>query len=165
MARCKLCAGLSVRVLLDLAKEEFGSWDFPRRAFYQHHQSLHDLEEAARQGCDLCHLILDSFKGAPTENDRPTTWPRNWLGPQCPIDGSMYAVAKGLPDSNVRVCINSDAYYSLITLNEVSMLDMLLVQVGPREIPAEDQDRDADLSDPDIGRLASIGSFLPFVST
>ncbi len=149
MARCKLCAGLSVSTLLDLAKEEFKGCEFPRRAFYQHHQSFHDLEEAAERGCDFCSLILNEFKGTLTKDDgRPVTWPRNWLGSQCPIDDSMYAVAKELPDSNVRIGINSDAYYSATTLNEVSMLDTLLVQVGPRTIPDEDQDQDADLSDP-----------------
>lgn len=145
MARCQYCTGLSISGLVRLAQEEFLGHEFPHQAFYQHQPSFNDLEKAAEHGCDLCQLILECFKGSPTNQDPPYVWPDEWLGSQCSIDTSMYAVAKELPDSNVRICINSDNVYGSDAIEKVSVFDTVLVQIGPKAPPYDSDDPDAEI--------------------
>lgn len=146
--RCCFCAGLSIEFLVSLAKEELrGRHTFPGQAFYQHQPSFDDLEASAKSGCDLCALILNCFKGAPTCDDDWTDWPEPWLGDDCAPEDSMYSLAKALEDSVVRVAISSDNLYlgedhvssasvnqtqTAATIARASQLDTLLIQVGPK---------------------------------
>lgn len=89
-------------------------------------------------GCKFCQLILGCFKGAPTGGSHPSTWPEEWLGPDCKVEDSIYALAKEMPDSNVRISIGSDNVYIGDTIEKVSVFNTLLVKVGPNEIIDED---------------------------
>lgn len=144
MTRCQYCTGLSISRLVRLAQEEFSGHEFPSRAFYQHHPSFNELEQAAEHGCDLCRLILECFKGSPTDQDPPYEWPDEWHGSRCSIETSMYAAAKELPDSNVRISINSDNSYGSDTIDKVITFDTLLVQLGPKAPPYDSDDPDAE---------------------
>ncbi len=114
MARCNFCTQLSISCLLDLYYEdgvdEYGYPNYSMERFYQHHQSISNLEQAANNGCDLCQLILDSFKGLPAQADRSEWWPD----------------IKALPDTNVRIRINSWGY-----IDGMDAIDELEVHVGP----------------------------------
>lgn len=134
--RCQYCSGLSVQGLVRLAKQEFtGHW-FPTSAYYQHHGSLHDLEESAHAGCDLCLLILNCLKGMPwTEGKRMTHSYFTWEQADLSIYESAYTVAKELDVSDVKLCISTDHVYNGETLEKVRAFTTLLVQIGPPEVP------------------------------
>ncbi|KAF3770676.1 HET-domain-containing protein [Cryphonectria parasitica EP155] len=134
--RCHHCVGLSIESLIRLAKDEFkGYHEFPKQAFYQHHNSLQDLEASAESGCELCTLILDCFKGAQVEDadDRPMAWPEDWVSDNHELGTSMFTVAKGLDDSSIRIAISADHVYATAGIEDVSQFDTLLVQIGPRD--------------------------------
>ncbi|KAF4947358.1 hypothetical protein FSARC_13979 [Fusarium sarcochroum] len=94
--------------------------------------SFDQLEFAALQGCDLCQLILECFKGA-VEGEIPTRcdWPREWTPDSPPGMATMYSKAKKLPKSNVRLCIDVTNKYPAMSLKEVQLFDAIRVQVGP----------------------------------
>jgi hypothetical protein len=95
-------------------------------------------------GCDFCRLILECFKGTPKYTPYPGSWPDDWLGSQCKIEDSMYAMAKKRPNSNVRLSINSDNVSSGDTIEQVSVLNTILVKVGPDEILYDDGEDDEE---------------------
>ncbi|KAB5540401.1 heterokaryon incompatibility protein-domain-containing protein [Coniochaeta sp. 2T2.1] len=141
--RCSFCAGLSVAYLVELAEKEFVSRQFPKTAYYRHHESFLDLEQAAIAGCDLCQLILDCFKGA--EHDY--TWPREWQGPDSDLDTSMYTAAKELDVSDVKICIEADQCFSGDAIEHVRVFDTLVVQVGSDEERPRDDGEDDEYDD------------------
>lgn len=139
--RCQLCSGLSIETLIRLAKQEFSGYEFPASAYYQHHNSFHDLEQAANSSCDFCLLIVDCFKGIP--------WIRGesyeissylWEQPEIEIEDSAYNAAKQLALSDVKLSINTDHVYSEDGLDKVRSFTTLLVQIGPTELPEESSD-------------------------
>lgn len=142
MPRCQPCARLTISHLVQLAKREFGGHFFPENAFYRHHGSFDALERSADDGCDFCQLIIDCFKGSP--KPRNLTWPEVWEGPGCDIEESMYAAAKNLEVSDVKICINADHVFFQQPLESVEVFDLLLVQVGPREDAVRDEDASFD---------------------
>ena len=123
---CRPCADLTLEKLLLLADEEHSGRTFPTKAYYQHHPSFDHLERAAHNGCDLCRLILDCFKGAPRAH---YTWPLEWEGPDAD-EGSMYAVAKRLDVSDVKLALDSSTAHA--GKQGVSVFDVMMVQVGRR---------------------------------
>ncbi|KAK5659916.1 hypothetical protein OQA88_13380 [Cercophora sp. LCS_1] len=133
-SRCERCAGLSMKVLVDLAEEEFGGHHFPSHAFYSHHQSFHDLEEAANNGCEFCQFVIDLFKGTP--GGFPTRIYPKWLT----ADGthgnikSAYTVAKAMKKSDVKIALGCNSRAGISTrvpLWTVGAFDVLMIQVGP----------------------------------
>ncbi|KAF5013313.1 hypothetical protein FDECE_663 [Fusarium decemcellulare] len=129
--RCKYCANLTIEVLVDLAKKEFeGAW-FPRKAYYEHHPSFGDLEAAALTGCDLCQLILDCFKGSVAGPEEDYVWPEAWKDEPPPDAITMYAKAKQLQQSKVKLSINVQNAYVDMPLEEVRLFDIILVHLGP----------------------------------
>ncbi|RYP31929.1 hypothetical protein DL767_005470 [Monosporascus sp. MG133] len=144
--RCEYCAKLTVSRLVELAEEEYvEQTEFPQRAYYQHHSSFNELDRSAENGCDLCRLIIDCFRGAPVDAEDPwLTWPETWVGPErCDIAESMYAAAKQLPVSDVKLALRAD--HQPNELDTVRMFDMILVKVGPeREPDPEEFDSDFD---------------------
>ncbi|KAF7542018.1 hypothetical protein G7054_g23 [Neopestalotiopsis clavispora] len=56
----------------------------------------------------------------------------------------MYAIAKKRPNSNVRLSINSDNVSSGDTIEQVSVLNIILVKVGPDEILYDDGEDDEE---------------------
>ncbi|RYP80892.1 hypothetical protein DL770_006050 [Monosporascus sp. CRB-9-2] len=143
--RCEYCAKLTVSRLVELAEEEYAEQtDFPQRAYYQHHSSFSELDRSAGNGCDLCRLIIDCFRGAP--EGRSLLWPKTWVGPErCDIAESMYAAAEQLPVSDVKLALHSNAEYRPFKLDKVRMFDTIMVQIGPVEKPSpEEYDSDFD---------------------
>lgn len=137
--RCRFCRDLSIETLVSLAKKEIdGYHSFPQQAFYQHQPSINDLEASASNGCDLCDLILGCLFVTSPETLLGTGSPEQREDQDCDLDESMYAVAKTLETSCIKIAITADHLYC----NEVKLpadcqLDTLLVQVGPR---ADDPD-------------------------
>ena len=151
-SRCKYCAGLFLSDLVDLTQREFEGHSFPKVAYYQHHSCFDDLEQAANDGCDLCQLILDCFRGTPFKGE--INWPEEWEGPQCNIDTSIYSETKYLDATDVKISINSEHVYSDEPLEKVRVLDNLLVQVGPRQGDAfNEETRDYDYDNEGFAKL------------
>jgi hypothetical protein len=126
--------GISFSSLVQLALKEFTPYNFPKDAYYRHHESFSDLEISAGQGCDLCQLILASFKGTPGQGNE-LTWPTGWIGTSLEAEpsNSMYSEAMMLERSDVKISLGSSHIYLLQSLTDVRMFDILLVQVGTNE--------------------------------
>ena len=134
MARCRFCVGLSISGLIELAEQELSGHYMPQRAFYQHHSSIIDLESSAHRGCDFCTLIIECFKGTPSDSDRFPQWPATWTDPTTrELENSMWAVAKELPASDIKICINSSNISASEDIDQVRVFDTLLIHVGPIE--------------------------------
>ncbi|KAL2204658.1 hypothetical protein CC79DRAFT_1398914 [Sarocladium strictum] len=138
MSRCRYCAELSIEALVELASHEsFMTRSFPRRSYYQHHESFKDLEAAAIAGCDLCLLISDSFKGSfyPTD-DNDFFWIPHWERLPPPSAMTMYDYIQDVEHTNVRLSINTQnglQAYESERMDAAQALDTLLVHVGPLE--------------------------------
>ncbi|RYP60488.1 hypothetical protein DL769_008093 [Monosporascus sp. CRB-8-3] len=142
VTRCEYCAKLTVSHLVELAEEEYAEQtDFPQRAYYQHHNSFSELDMSAENGCDLCRLIIDCFKGATFDPpDYPLRWPQTWVSPErCDTAESMYAAAMQLPVSDVKLALHADHEYQPFNLGKVRMFDTILVQIGPVEKPQPEE--------------------------
>ncbi|KAK3353762.1 heterokaryon incompatibility protein-domain-containing protein [Lasiosphaeria hispida] len=138
--KCRFCAGLTISHLIELAKEEFTGHTFPDNAYYQHHACFADLEQSAEDGCGLCQLILDCFKGAEREDYE---WPRTWAGAEADNDWSMYSAAKEMDMSDVKIAIDASQTFGADPLELVSVFDTILVQVGmSQDAPADPDDED-----------------------
>lgn len=136
--RCRFCLGLSVEKLFNLAKDEFSGHDFPASAYYQHHNSFHELEQSANAGCDLCLLIVDCFKGIEWTTGDYQFSPYAWeTATELDIENTAYATAKQLAVSDVKLSISTDHVYLGDPLDNVQSFNTLLVQVGPKELPDE----------------------------
>lgn len=126
-SRCSYCAGLSIRVLVDLAEKEFRTGRFPSQAFYQHHASIRDLEASSEAGCDLCRLILDHLHDASktggVQDDQSTG-----------VALSPSGTARDLADSSVLMAINCDGAIPSVSHSQLNMdltvFDEIMVQVG-----------------------------------
>ncbi|KAM7210750.1 HET domain containing protein [Rhypophila decipiens] len=139
--RCQFCAGISISHLIDLTTKEFDRV-FPSTTYYRHHASFEDLEQSASNGCEICQLILDAFKATPWDEAL-------WVGTRqgrgsTNIDLSMYARAKGLQVSDVKISISSSELWADQGLEAVRIWDTLMVLVGPdyarRDLDDEDED-------------------------
>ncbi|KAK1830601.1 HET-domain-containing protein [Podospora conica] len=139
---CRPCAELTIDKLYLLTEEEYSGCTFPTKAYYKHHPTFGHLEQAANDGCDFCRLILDCFKGA--ERDH-YTWPPEWEGLDADLEWSMYAAAKRLDVSDVKLALDSSTAIS--SEKGVCAFDVMMVQVGRRS-EVEDEDGD-DHNDPD----------------
>ncbi|KAL7915290.1 heterokaryon incompatibility domain-containing protein [Trichoderma velutinum] len=142
--RCRFCSGLSLETLFRLAKQEFSGHDFPTSAYYQHHGSFHDLEQAATAGCDLCLLIVDYMKGIHWVRGESWEFDSNiWENPENPgidIKDSAYNAAKQVALSEVKLSIGTDHVYAGDGLDKVRSFNTLLVQIGPTELQEESSD-------------------------
>ncbi len=125
MARCQYCQNLSISDLVALAEEDFVAHHFPQHSYYQHHGSFYELEASATGGCDLCQLIVESFKGV--SYDGCSTLAVADRG----SNDSIYEAAKDLDNSNIRISIGTTHLYSGEEgLQAVGALDTLLIQAG-----------------------------------
>lgn len=100
----------------------------PASLCYQHHASFLDLENAANNGCPLCQFIVDCFKWTAYKDGHIPKWPRG-NKPSAELAGSMYAVAKGLEVSDVRICLDNRDITS--EWNMSRSVDKMNVRVGP----------------------------------
>lgn len=112
------------------ANEEFPDDDtrFPL------HSSFEDLEQAAEGGCELCGLILKTFKSVDGRDTNSWEWPRELLEKQSGGDISVHHLVKQLPDSidtQVRMYIGTSGTYGAGAAGGPPVLDILLVHVGP----------------------------------
>ncbi|UKZ46432.1 hypothetical protein TrVGV298_000635 [Trichoderma virens] len=139
--RCRFCSGLSVEALLKLVKHEFSGHEFPASAYYQHHSTFCDLEQAAHAGCELCSLIVECFKGIPwTRGESYQFSSYKWEKAEVDIEDSAYTAAKQVALSDVKLSIGTDHVYLGDGLDKVRSFNTLLVQVGPTELPEESDD-------------------------
>lgn len=125
--RCSYCAGVSIRVLVDLAEKEFRTGRFPSQAFYQHHASVRDLEASAEAGCDLCRLIVDHLHDA-----IKTGGVQDYQSTGVALSPS--GTDEGLAESSVLMAINCDGAIPGVSLSQLNMdltvFDEIMVQVG-----------------------------------
>lgn len=139
---CSKCAKLSIELLLDLACIDFKAHTFSQEAYFQHHQSFDDLEDAARQGCDFCLLVLESFYRTPCPDEDPWEWPDEWIddveSQQDLHSNTLYSVLKGLGVSNIKLCLNATHLYSGQGFEDAQVFDEILVQVGKPYSETED---------------------------
>ncbi|KAL7963429.1 heterokaryon incompatibility protein domain-containing protein [Trichoderma compactum] len=139
--RCRLCSDLSVETLIRFAKQEFSGHEFPASAYYQHHNTFHDLEQAANAGCEFCLLIVDCFKGIPWIRGESYEFSSYlWEQPGIEIEDSAYDAAKQLALSDVKLSIGTDHVYLGDDLDKVRSFNTLLVQIGPTELSGESSD-------------------------
>jgi len=134
-----------MKLLVDLAREEFGGHHFPSRSFYSHHPSFNDLEEAANNGCDFCRLVVDLFKGTPA--DIAIRISPKWLSSDSAHGNikSAYSVAKTLKISDVKIalgCNPQGVRSTHVPIWTVGTFDTLLIQVGPEYQMEIDDDND-----------------------
>lgn len=129
--------------LIDLAKEEFDSKIFPNTAYYKHHDSFNTLEDSANSGYDLFPLIVECFKETP---DDELMWvgTRNGLK-SVDVNQSMYTRAKAQEVSDVKMAIDSSETRNYQQLDDVRILDMLMVLVGPNS-----ENSDPDCSEEEL---------------
>lgn len=128
-SRCAHCNNLTIEGLIELAKIELADTvRVPKRAYYQHHKSVTDLENSANAGCDLCSLIVRCLKGNEVTDSLAAD---KWVGTDCDLEESLFAAAKRLPYSDVKICIASGEVSYEDTLDSTHVLDTILVQVGP----------------------------------
>ncbi|KAJ4388103.1 hypothetical protein N0V93_008708 [Gnomoniopsis smithogilvyi] len=130
--RCRYCEKLSIESLVSLAKDELhGYRKFPKKAFCEHQPSVEDLESSAKDGCDLCGLILDCLL---VTTAKDTYWTISDPEEQdCSPDDSLYAAAKCLETSSVKIAISADHLdIERQPLPAGYQLDTILIQVGPK---------------------------------
>lgn len=131
--QCAKCANLTIEHLVDLAHKEFSRDDrVPSAACYQLHDSIEDLELAADAGCEFCYLLVACLKGYV---DNGHWFADEWEGEECNPEDSLLAVARQLPQSEVRLCIASEDSDMNDTLADIKVFDTLLVQVGSYDVP------------------------------
>lgn len=113
--RCELCQNLALNNLVVLAEKEFSrEFGFPSSNFYQHHKSVHSLEQSKQTGCDLCSLLWEALQLA------------NW--------GPSIEDLRTQDVSDIRIAITSDHVSSnTYDAADVLMFDYLLVQAGDRD--------------------------------
>jgi hypothetical protein len=122
---------MSIDLLVRLAKEEFKPRKFPDHAFYEHHRSFVDLEEAALGGCKFCQTILERFRAGQS----PDFGYQEWIGwyPSHDVD-SIYAAAKELlSSSDVKISMNYSYTLGDNDWHHNVHYDEILVQVGPMQ--------------------------------
>ncbi|KAH8787792.1 heterokaryon incompatibility protein-domain-containing protein [Diaporthe sp. PMI_573] len=112
--RCELCQNLTLNHLVALAEKEFSSqYGFPSSNFYQHHKSVHDLEQSKQTGCDLCSIIWEALQRAnsPSIED-----------------------LRAQDVSDIRIAITSGHVPSnTYDTSDVRMFDFLSVQAGDKD--------------------------------
>ncbi|KAL6711578.1 hypothetical protein ACN47E_004512 [Coniothyrium glycines] len=144
-ARCEYCTGLTISRLMDLAKIRLNvDTNVSRFAYYQHHMSLEDLEASAETGCDICSLFITSLKNY---EDTGSWVAEKWLGSTCDVERSLYSAASSLSVSDVKISIVCGEAWPSDTIATISVLDTILVQIGPlRDLsdmsPSEEPDWD-----------------------
>ncbi|ROT39006.1 HET-domain-containing protein [Sodiomyces alkalinus F11] len=150
-SRCQPCSELTISHLVHLTERDFNGHVFPEEGFYRHHDSFDALERSANDGCDFCQLIIDCFKGSPNIHNT-IRWPERWegQGPSCNMETSMYAAAKRLKNSDVKISINANHVFSWTSLEAVEVFDLLLVQVGPREETPRDEETGREVGFPTL---------------
>jgi hypothetical protein len=131
-ARCEKCTELSIDRFLALAEEHprFRGEGPVDHGYYQHHASITDLEQSARNGCDLCQYFLSHLEGLRwvTGGSRPYYDPDLLEGPS----DSVYDSVKRHNASDVRIAIGA-LRQETPSLADVDVFDCIRVQFGPSE--------------------------------
>ncbi|KAJ4296347.1 hypothetical protein N0V90_006392 [Kalmusia sp. IMI 367209] len=130
--QCTRCASLTIEHLVDLAYKKFSRDEgVPKAACYVLHDSIEDLETAAKAGCEFCDLLLTCFK-AYQRGPNDYGWiARNWQPEKCEQEWSLYTLSKQLSCSNVRICLTSCDLDQDASFDDVKVLDALQVALGP----------------------------------
>ena len=104
--RCVKCVNLTIVNLVRLASEEFAQPDaVPKYGHFKHHKSVQGLEDSAVKRCDFCSLVIDCLKRYSEGSVNRLTLAREWRDDQCVYEDSLYAAAKNLPMSDVKISI------------------------------------------------------------
>lgn len=154
--RCTYCANLAIEKLVEFTKEEYSGGTFPRKASYEHHRSLEDLETAASNGCDLCQLILECFKGSIREDNDGLMWPDRWEKSPPADEYTVYDEAKELSKTKVRMSIDTRNHPNDSVLEPGQVFDVLLVHVGKFLRPYVSDDEAEVDDDSSVGSWSSI---------
>jgi hypothetical protein len=128
---CEFCTGISLSDLIELAEVEFASRQSPQHAYYKHFDSYNDLVQSARDGCDLCQLILSGFKSFIVDE-----WP--WDGQT--RDEAVREIEYLGKEIDIRISIDADHLYSGRGLDQVALFDLLVIQAGAPVIKYEEKE-------------------------
>lgn len=128
--RCEYCQSLTLSSLVELARITLNiDSQVSKFAHYKHHRSIADLEFSAKSGCDVCSLFITTLK---CHEDTISWVAEKWRGKDCEEE-SLYAAAQDLPYSDVKISIVCSESYSHDTFETTTVLDTILVQVGPSQ--------------------------------
>jgi hypothetical protein len=125
---CSFCEPLTIQGLLDLTRREFANQVFPPTAFYQHHASFLNLIASAEEGCELCQLIHRAFRETPAKENAAN----QSVGDEVGGDGkSLLSVIERLEQTGVKIALSAREGHLGDAIAFMTMLDVLMVQVGP----------------------------------
>jgi hypothetical protein len=139
--RCICCAGLSISTLVNLVKTEPPEERFSQQAFYQHHESVADLQKSADEGCAFCTFIVQCLKGY---TDTHHIWATTWVGSLCEPGESLFEAAAQSIESDIKIRLLPRGKTHLDSVRGFSMLDTLFVQCGPSIGHATESEDDND---------------------
>lgn len=114
--RCTKCSDIHIQRLIELAQDEFEGCSVPVSSYYQHYESLQDLEASAESGCDMCRLIVRAFSDATASLDYYEE------------EQSLLTAIKGWEDpALIHMAIEASHVYVGASLDEVHNFDLLQV--------------------------------------
>lgn len=123
--RCQFCQELSIERLIELAGNGFAASivSADPSHMYSHQPSINALLSSAKQGCDLCHTLVEGLSSV-----RSVVY-----GSSKQQDMSVLERARGLvasEDTCIRIGINTLQTSPGKDLCDVSMLEILYARVG-----------------------------------
>lgn len=137
--RCKLCSDITIYRLVEHAKvglPKDGLIQNTPGAYFLQHSSMEDLEASANDGCDLCGLFVNTLKGY-EEDDEWMQSPDTLKGSTCDPAKWLFAIARQMPESSIKISIASGLAKSE-TRDGAVLVDTVVVQV--RALQGNDSD-------------------------
>jgi hypothetical protein len=158
-AYCEVCKTLTISRLVQCARVELAEMSYmPDRsdAYFQHHDSVKTLEDSAIAGCSLCTLFVDTLKGY-EENDDWTISSGTWLGSRCDPEQSLFSVVKQpstlVPSTDIKLCLASGKSNVREIIDGKTLLDTMILQVGPTQKVEKDPELNGQFESPDFPQL------------
>jgi hypothetical protein len=147
--RCEHCKRLTITHLVEFAEVDLphmGQLQSDPNTYFHHHDSIDALKISANRGCDFCGFIVDTLAGY-EEDDEWTPSPNNWKGSKCDPSKSLFAAAQQLSRTN------SSGRSHGATRDGITLLDTLIVQVGPVQGGDVENSQDENWEPPDFPHL------------
>jgi hypothetical protein len=158
-AHCKVCKTLTISRLVQCARVELAEMSYmPDRpdAYLQHHDSVEALEGSSLAGCSLCTLFVDTLKGY-KENDDWSVSSGTWLGSRCDPEQSLFSVVKQpstlVPSTDIKLCLASGRSNVPEIIDGKTLLDTMILQVGPTQKVEKDPELNGEFESPDFPQL------------
>jgi hypothetical protein len=125
-------------------------------AYLQHHDSVEALEGSALAGCSLCTLFVDTLKGYEGNGDWSIS-SGTWLGSKCDPEQSLFSIVKQpstlVPTTDIKLCLASGRSNVPEIMDGKTLLDTMILQVGPTQKVEKDPELNGDFDAPDFPQL------------